>query len=352
MSIKYNEEKDFYTVQVSARHPVTKKPRSLKRIGFKTKAEAEREEKKMMKELLLKFNDAIHPSWSSVATECLENLRLEKGDTRYLDDLQTVISKHANPAWGRRAIDGITTFEVKQLVLEGVTDVTQARRKDILKHLRQVFDFAKEKGYIRETPYPKLSFKINQKKFKTLSESQVKKLLAEAFSQNHLWKEIWATGVYTGMRSGEMYALRPEHVDFERNLIHVCSSFSRKEIVDMTKGKYDRFIDLAPPLKKIFLRLMEENPQREFMLPRSKEWDSNLQAEVLRKFLKSIGLPSIRFHDLRATWCTVLLNFGVAAEKVRAMGGWKDTKSFQRYIDQSGIQISGSLSVLEKFGHD
>jgi hypothetical protein len=46
------------------------------------------------------------------------------------------------------------------------------RKKDIFKHIRQVFDYAFEKGYIKERPYPKnMKFKLNQKMLKTLNEN-------------------------------------------------------------------------------------------------------------------------------------------------------------------------------------
>ncbi len=42
MAIKYCEKMKYYVVSYSARHPVTRKPFSKRRIGLKTKAEAQR----------------------------------------------------------------------------------------------------------------------------------------------------------------------------------------------------------------------------------------------------------------------------------------------------------------------
>lgn len=76
----------------------------------------------------------------------------------------------------------------------------------------------------------------------------------------------------------------------------------------------------------------------------------NEQARILRAFLSEINLPSVRFHDLRASWATVMLSKGVEPIKVMSMGGWRDLKTMQIYIRKSGINIqgiTGSLNFLE-----
>lgn len=58
-------------------------------------------------------------------------------------------------------------------------------------------------------------------------------------------------------------------------------------------------------------------------------------------FLTGLSLPRIRFHDLRASWSTVMLSKGIAPIKVMSMGGWKDLKTMQFYIRKAGVDISG-----------
>ena len=44
------------------------------------------------------------------------------------------------------------------------------------------------------------------------------------------------------------------------------------------------------------------------------------KARELRIFLDDLGLPKIRFHDLRATWAIIMLSIGIAPIKVMIMG--------------------------------
>jgi integrase len=63
MGIKYDEEKKYYIVTYSRRHPVTRKPRNLRRQGIKSKAEAQKVYKKLIIELGEKFHQNLHPLW-------------------------------------------------------------------------------------------------------------------------------------------------------------------------------------------------------------------------------------------------------------------------------------------------
>lgn len=71
------------------------------------------------------------------------------------------------------------------------------------------------------------------------------------------------------------------------------------------------------------------------------------QARELRKFLSFIGLPEIRFHDLRATWATLLLSKGVPTIQVMALGGWKEIKTLNHYVRLAGVYVKDSLDCID-----
>lgn len=69
----------------------------------------------------------------------------------------------------------------------------------------------------------------------------------------------------------------------------------------------------------------------------------------MRAFCASIGIPSIRFHALRACFATQLIRQGVPAIQIQKICGWKDLETMQRYIRMAGIEVSGvteSLKIL------
>lgn len=59
-----------------------------------------------------------------------------------------------------------------------------------------------------------------------------------------------------------------------------------------------------------------------------------------------IGLPSVKFHTLRACFATQLLADGVEMTKVMKIGGWKDIKTMQIYLRLAGVDERGAIDGL------
>ena len=188
-------------------------------------------------------------------------------------------------------------------------------------------------------------FKTGEKIKKVLKESEVKLFLKEAKRRNHVWFPIWALACFTGMRNGELYALRWERVDLNKRIMVVSTSWTKENGYKETKSGDDRIVEIAHSLMPVMEDLYI-NREDEFVLPRLREWTTGCQAHVLKAFLKELELPLIRFHDLRASWATIMLSKGVEPIKVMSMGGWKDLKTMQIYIRKSGIHIQGITDNL------
>jgi len=202
------------------------------------------------------------------------------------------------------------------------------------------------------TPVEGLSLQKNEEKVpKILNLEQVQKLLSEAQRRDHPWYHIWAFALLTGMRSGELMALRWSDIEFDKMLIRVSRSFSSlKRIEKSTKAGYWRTVPISTELLEIINELKIKIGQNEFVLPRVAYWTNGYAGSILRQFLKEIGIEKdVVFHTLRACFATHLLASGVEAAKVMAIGGWQDFKTFQIYIRLAGIDIAGAtekLSVL------
>jgi integrase len=203
-----------------------------------------------------------------------------------------------------------------------------------------------ELGAIMRNPTPDLRFKIGDKLKKVLTEEQVKIFLTRAKEMDVEWYPIWVTAVYTGMRNGELFALTWDKVNLNERLILVNTSWNNKDGFKSTKSGDDRIVEIAPNLVELFKQLKLQSNGSPYVLPRVRYWDDGAQARELRMFLMGIGLPPIRFHDLRATWATLLLSKGVEPIKVMKVGGWKDMKTMMIYVRKAGVDIRGMSDVL------
>ena len=194
-----------------------------------------------------------------------------------------------------------------------------------------------------------MKFRTGDKIKKVLTEEQVALFLNRAREYNIQWYPHWCLALYTGMRNGELYALTWDKVSFERGQILVNTSWNNKDGFKDTKSGDDRIIQIAPQLMELLgeWKLQSPAPESGFVLPRISKWEKGEQARELRMFLSGLGLPAIRFHDLRATWATLLLSKGVEPIKVMIMGGWKDLKTMQIYVRKAGVDIAGATDCLD-----
>lgn len=179
-----------------------------------------------------------------------------------------------------------------------------------------------------------------------LTKDQVFKLLTFTKEINHEWYPIYAMALYTGLRNGELYALTWDKVDLDNRKALIDSAWNSKDGFKDTKSGDDRVIELAPELVYILKELKLKSADTAFVLPTIDTWDKGEQARELRRVLEGLGLPRVRFHDLRASWATMMLSNGIEPIKVMSMGGWKDLKTMQFYIRKAGVDIKGISDKL------
>lgn len=347
MGIKYNETTKSYDVTFHKRHPTTRVPLRAARIGIASKAEANR----VFAELIVQVEDKLReksvPRWEKFVGEYREHMLTDGMTLKTADNYYVCLKCHTFEAWGNRFIDTIKTDEIRTLIKDRVGERAPSHQKNMLKFIRGVFKFAVEKDIIQRNPTPEMKFRTGDKIKKVLTEAQVRVLLNKAKEYDWEWYPIVATAIYTGLRSGELYALTWDKVNFENRTILIDSSWNKTDGFKCTKSGDDRMVEIAPPLLTILKELKLQSSDSVFVLPRITRWELGLQAEALRMFLAGLGLPPVRFHDLRATWCTIMLSKGIEPAKVMIMGGWKELKTLQVYLRKAGIMTKGITDGLD-----
>jgi len=171
--------------------------------------------------------------------------------------------------------------------------------------------------------------KPKAKEMRFLDENQVQQLLITARAKNDQLFALYHLAIATGMRQGEILGLKWSDLDWEQGLLQVQRQLTIKKgggfefTVPKTKAGVRR-IDLGENT----LRILREHRQQQFiqMQMAGERWQENdlifpseigtiYKRDKLRKqfkcLLKEAGLPAIRFHDLRHTGASLLLNNGI-----------------------------------------
>lgn len=93
-------------------------------------------------------------------------------------------------------------------------------------------------------------------------------------------------------------------------------------------------------------RKLKHGAECEFVLPRLKEWTDGEQARVTRAFCTGLGITSVKFHDLRATFITSLLARGESLARVMSMVGHSELKTTNGYLRKAGVDVQGGTEKL------
>lgn len=317
------------------------------RQGITSERKAEDIEFELKKEVESLANQKPILSWDKWFLIFMTAMKLRfKPSTLYAYD--KCLKKYVCPVWSEKGLDTILKSDVHKLIYEQFPEATtQHTRKSLLKLVRRVFEHAVCEGVINHNPCSGLVVKATPLEQKVLNRNEVETLLQEAKNAKHIFYDVWVFALKSGMRSGEMICLLWSDIDLHSGVIHVSKSWNSKNGLKSTKSGRSRVI----PISDDFLQFLKElrlksDPDNEYVLPRLTEWYRGDQAKVLRAFCKAVGITTVRFHDLRATFITNLLAQGVSLARVMAIVGHNQIDTTNHYLRKAGVELKGATNEL------
>lgn len=146
---------------------------------------------------------------------------------------------------------------------------------------------------------------------------------------------IYMTAAFTGLRQGELLALRWRNVDFERRAIRVERGFTLG-VEGPPKSNRARRVPMAPEVAQALAKLgQREHFTGDEDLVFCGALGGHLNPERLRKryqgALEAAGLRRLRFHDLRHTFGSIAINRASAVE-VKEWMGHAQLATTERYL--------------------
>lgn len=237
-------------------------------------------------------------------------------------------------------------------------------------------NIAKEVNLPKEIKYDKRGI-LKIKKDKTLTVEQVK-LLIEYSKNKPIYLEV-LFAVLMGLRKSEIRGLKYTDIDYVNKTIRIerqlgvlpknseeiinPGKITKQEIKLKTLSSY-RELDIPNLLYEEILekrKVYERNRKRRindttnpfqddqficsstYGKPRSRGYEYKYFKEIL----KEANLPNIRFHDLRATYSTILVENNFSSKAIsKIMGHSSDIITLDHYTNESQI-ISGFIEDID-----
>lgn len=288
-------------------------------------------------------------SFKIVAEDWYEHGLLERdwsASTRA--DYRSALNAYLLPAFGELRIEAVTPARIERFRNERVRSGRLSRRNAnrLLAVMHAVFVHACSYHGLQANPaarVKKLREAYEVARYEFFTPEQVHQLAKAAASEQDA--AIFLTAAFTGLRRGELVALRWRDVDFENQSIRVYESFTRE--LGRTKSRRSRTVpmveDVAHVLRKLSGR-RRYTARDDFVFPGEGGGISDPSA-LRRRYVaaaKAAGLPPLRFHDLRHTFGSLAINYASIVQ-VQNWMGHADIKTTMRYLHHKSRADEASL---------
>lgn len=337
-------------------------PRQVKRkVGAKrragtreglTKTQAEQELRRLMREVKATPQERL--TLREVGDAYIAHLRDFLGrKPSTLQDYEGILNK-TEQGLPKKTIDRYEGADIEGYV----STMKKAGRapKTINNHLNflhGLFVFAEKRGWasgnaVAEAERPRADGTDPDIRFIDLDELEA--LLGEAPDDvlGAVERPLYLTAAMTGLRQGELIALRWKDVDWKAGLIRVRRNYTRGRFGTPKSKRSSR----AVPMPERVAIALNQHFERSsytgaddlvFCHPETGgPFDSSKMRKRFKVAIKAAGVRSIRFHDLRHTFGTRMAAAGAPLRTIQEWMGHRDHKTTEIYADYAPDPVQGA----------
>jgi integrase len=275
--------------------------------------------------------------------EHLDQVMRRKATT--LQDYEIILRKHLVPFFGGRTLDRIDTQLCSDYLVTKLRD--GLAHKTVANHmtlLHGVFKFAMKKGWAYANPVAAVDRPKDVEvdaDIRFLTHEEVEALLRQATDPEwgHIDYPLWLLATTTGLRQGELLALRWMDIDWTAGVVRVRRNYTRKTWGTPKSRRSSRAVPLidrtAGALEQLHRQSQWTNDEDlVFAHPAlGTVLDPSKLRKRFKRALRAAGLRDLRFHDLRHTFGTHAAAAGVPLRTLQEWMGHRDFKTTLIYAD-------------------
>lgn len=331
-----------------------------------SRAEVEKAERDWLKDLEI-YGSELRKTNSTLEILMYENLFTnvkikvgEAGFERYMSSYNTYFKEN------KFCQKNITSYSQKQLqeFLNTFQNKSDTTIKIIYILLKKTFQYAIDNNFIRINPMDKVTrpkSKVEKKKIEAMT-LQEQKIYMDA-CKKHKHGELFTIALLTGMRQGELIALKWDCVDFDNMLLHVKyaskivrvysdnGTYEDKNMLMSPKtSSSERTIPIDKTIKNILSKLYLKSPNKDFVFCNANgdQLKNSTIQKAHNKLLKDLELPHFPFHALRHTFATRQVELGVDIRTLSELLGHADVSiTLNRYCHST---LDSKKDAIEKMG--
>lgn len=278
---------------------------------------------------------------------------------------QNLLRRHILPSIGEQRLCAITpailSEYVRLLESKGLAGSTV---KGAYRLLSAAMQAALEAGLIAENPCRKLRVRCGETdRQRVLSRREHEKVLNAAVERRHLPMLV---SLYTGMRLGEVCALKWSDIDWDCRTIAVLRTVQRVTGTADAAPESRTALMVGTPKSQCSRRIL---PVSDFILDKLRELRGDARGEYVfghcgavaeprtvqrhcAEFMAELGIRGVHFHTLRHSFATRLMELGVDVKTVSTLLGHGSAKTTldiyaHSLIEQQRIAIDKLTGATE-----
>lgn len=208
-------------------------------------------------------------------------------------------------------------------------------KKSISCVLNQILAYAASCYHAERIRYSYKMKKAGSRQVQTLSQAEQIKLLQCLYDEMDIYKLGILICISTGLRLGEICALKWDDIDLDEKMIYVNATVQRIA----ADGQNSRTILLEGEPKSVFSRrgipLSDEmvkllsayhNSNDKYAINSDKPMEPRTYQNKFQKYLQQAGIGNKNFHILRHTFATNCINSGTDIKSLSEILGHSDVK--------------------------
>ena len=254
-----------------------------------------------------------------------------------LSDNRSVVKAHIKPTFGSRRPEKITAEQIEDWRDELVEERGVSRRtaNKALVVLGAILERGRKHGLVTNAAreVAKLRDRYDPNDYDFFSPAEIEKLAGAAESDQD--GAIFRVAAFTGLRMGELIALRWRDVDFDGESLHIYGSYSLGKLTTPKSG-LTRTVPMAEQVTatlKAQKRRLSDTGRESLVFPgtRGVYLDGSALRRRYKKALTLAKLRPLRFHDLRHTFGSIAISEATIIQ-VQAWMGHADIQTTMKYM--------------------
>lgn len=262
----------------------------------------------------------------------------------------TIIENHIKPKLGTFPAASLTSIIAEQFGYELMhTKKLSAKTvKDILTVLHSVLVYTEKQNPILkrvEIVYPK----AEKKEMRVLTREEQERFITYLLNDTDCCKFGTLFTLLTGLRIGEVCALRWGDISLKEGIVYVKQSMQRIKSLDGTKNAKTQIVISEPkslssvraiPLSPFALEMCRKFSGNEnaYILTGKVEWfiEPRVMQYKMERYAEECGLPGVHFHTLRHSFATRCVEVGFEIKSLSEVLGHSSPQiTLERYVHSS-----------------